>query len=513
MAKRIVSTTLGVVLALGSIAFSTLSCASDQEQRRPEEQSTELVSPDLRALTFRITFPGLEGKVIRTRGAEQIQRENEYKIKTLWLLEFDATGDKKLKKTPVDVTKKSDGYVNNGTDAHFSYTTKDYDDSETRVFFFIANVPQLPAEKFKVNETKLDDVLSLRLDEISESFLYKSDDDQRSGYDILYEDAGTHYFPMTGFATVGSDHKEEVCPAAELEAEVTLVRTMARIDVVNYIPGFQITDMKIANVFDKCYLHNDMERKGVTSKRSYKPLGEAKRVMNSAGTAPALLRDMASSYAGSYPSKRDEPMWITQAFYLLEGNNEGETYTDEMTYILLKASDQYGDKKEHLYRIPFRKTGETKGLNIRRNHRYILRIGDKKDPAKGMVKFSIEDEPWTLHEMSEQMDLIDVKGEGYVRYSGSRGLISCDAQGKLVSLSLSLKANSISHVGELLEKAELSTDKDKVEIKVKENTTTTPRRGRITLTFTVGSSQVELVILVRQEAKAQAPSPSAGSSI
>lgn len=233
---------VGATCALLLLSVLSTSCIQER-QTVPEETTPELISPELRTMTFEISLPGVEGVEVKTRqaGEESIQTKEEWKISNLYLLEFAADGSHTLVREHIPLlyeisngVHKAEGLEYDGSKVSFKYTTKDYDDEMTRIFFFVANVrghDQLK-EKFVPGKTTLADVLSYKLTDLSENFGYEKA--QPRVKQMLNQD-GT--IPMTGFATVSGKDGESVriCPATTSSVSVKLVRLLARIDVVN--PG------------------------------------------------------------------------------------------------------------------------------------------------------------------------------------------------------------------------------------------------------------------------------------
>lgn len=464
--------TSAALLVAGCLATSSCSKVAPTGQVENGRETGQLVSPTLRGLSFEIALPSPDATIVDPRA--MIQEAEEYAIKTLWMLEVDPA-TKQLVSAPVDVTKET-GYTNVGTKVKFTYVVKDVETkSRAGIFYFLANVPTLPTD-WAVGKS-LDDILKVTCEQVNAAAKYSVDPKVK---EILYADAGKSYIPMTAFATQGSTSSELITVVPGGSAKVDLVRNVARVDVVNHIPGFKITKMELANAFDKSYMHNDYEKKKGTPKRPFHtPVGMA-RLTKPLATVATLPTAAPTDRTGQ---------WMKKAFYLYEGSNAAAS-AEEITTVNITAEF---NGKTKVYPVSFISKKDNKPVDIHRNFRYIIRIGDViEDPnTKDMwLKFAIEDEAWTVHNMSEDFHIVDIQGDGYAPVAKviNKGTLTAGKDAKSYELTMTHYFTATPTYGAeigkdspkgMITKAEVSGDK--LTITLSANETGAARKGSVVL--------------------------------
>lgn len=440
------------------------------------EETVPVVSTELRGLTFTFTMPGQEGISVDTRA---IHDEPEWTIDKMWLYEFSADGTKLLK-APLDITNN---LKRKSVAAQYTYPVEKIGagNEGVRQFFFVANLESAPGSVGDSFEKVKDQVLAMEMSGAST--------------DILTKHGSSYRIPMTALATDGTNGtSHNITYAAKKHAEVKMVRTVARIDVVNRIPEFKIIGLELNDTYAHSYLHT-----------TYKTVRHT-------GSRVSGVKPFAEIPASGFTGSRDGSKKIRKAFYLYEGEN-GDT---ECTNVVITA--EFGGKTIK-YRIPFKKKNAATGefsdpVPVKRNHLYTIVVGGEKpdddtpkpgdDPKYNNVNFTLlDEEPWTLHELKELVSLIEVSGAGFVATDVNAGTLTIEkAAGKT---DLALKTDFTKHKAFSAQtKAfwltlDLDRNDGKLSVSATENTTGKERTAKIQVVTDALDGEI-YTITVKQKA-------------
>ena len=353
--------------ALLTLAVGLFSCKD--EPKKAAENTTQQ-----EGITFRFTVPGGDAHVVDTRA---VHDNPEWAIDHLWMYVFDESGET-LSQDPIDISETPE-FKFSGTDAKYTYKPKWEGKNEQRQFFFVANM--------KV-DLKKDATKAQLLAKVHEKAM------ETASTDILYpaKSVNEKRIPMTAYATQGSSRV--IALTGNATVDVKLKRTVARIDIVNRIPGFTITKLELFNAFKKANVVEESTNV-ITDNRL------------ATSVAPFATLD-ANNTIGQRQGTE-----IKKAFYLYEGKNVGVP-DNEITYIKITAD--YGTLKGRIFKIPFKAKDPASGLftavkDVQRNHLYKITLGDLINPTKGLVDFKIEEEDWTAVDFEETLALIYVTGQ------------------------------------------------------------------------------------------------------
>lgn len=355
---------MGAVLA-GGLA----SCSQEQPSRDVEDPTPQVLDPSLGGMTFTFRLPGGDAQVVDPRA---IHDAPEWDLQKLWLYEFDAEG--KLLFAPKDI--KADLSQADPTQPTYVYKIANLSGGsvERRQFYFVANLNTAPGAA----GDKLADVQKKVL---AAKMSTKSADVLMSTKDAVLPngtDKADYRIPMTGLAKHMGSSIIHYLP--NTSAEVTLVRVVARIDILNYIPDFKITKISLEGAFDSSYLDTQTVNDKIAA-----PAGAA-RV---SGIEPF------ASLNGGLSGNRANPGTLAKAFYLYEGENTAK----DCVAVRIEATFHGAGR---VYLIPF-KTKDAQGnftqpVPVKRNHLYKISIGDKEGESNE-VSFQIDDEDWNFHEL------------------------------------------------------------------------------------------------------------------
>lgn len=439
MKKRNIYATAVVLMALSVGLFS---CKN--EPQKVQEEKTEQTE----GITFRFIRPGDDTQLVDVRA---IQDGPEWAIDQLWMYVFDEKGEKVVE-DPINIRNTPD-FKFTSREAHYTYKPEWKKDAQYQ-FLFIANAnPPI--------------VKGTTMDQIKNSYLVGEYAPLIPADPALYPDGPIIEIPgdngwrisMVGFATDGNSSRV-ISIHGNSVVNVQLKRAAARIDILNCIPGFEITDLRLLNDSGICYILENPEK------------------ASNSGLATTLFATLdASNTMGKRAGTR-----IKKAFYPIETLNEG---VPDDAIVTLKVTANYDNQKGLTFTIPFKKKDAygnfSVPVNIYRNHLYTIVLGDKTEPTSGKVDFSIKEEPWNAVDFEETLSLIYVTGENLTDRSDMGATLNV-ADNAAHSYTLRLDNDFANHTA--YDQPEVLTGAGWIT-----NAQITPGTGnKATLTFTVAAN-------------------------
>ena len=173
----------------------------------------------------------------------------------------------------------------------------------------------------------------------------------------------------------------------------TLVRSMARIDILNFAKDLYITSVKLTNVNNKsCLLGKadagklNIPSTGAMQKIELKPLTEYSAKITGTGFGYDATHDAEGTEAICKANKH-------RTFYLYEQEVKDEASSPKVTieYIAKNANKEKNGKIE----VVFKKTTDPKDwVNVKRNHIYTIQLGEEGKSilqGKMKVRFIVDD--------------------------------------------------------------------------------------------------------------------------
>lgn len=365
-----------------TLSLGLFSCKNEPKKAAEDAmQQTE-------GVTFLFTMPGGDAHVVDTRA---LHDNPEWAIDELWMYVFDEKGEK-LTQDPIDISQTPE-FKYTGTEAKYTYKPKWETDKQLQ-FFFVANM-KIDLKEGATKAQLLAKVHQKQLETKSADILYPA----KSGNEMR--------IPMTAYATQGESRV--IAISANATVEVKLKRTVARIDILNRIPGFKITKLELFNAFKNANVVEESTN----------------------AIADNRLKSFVAPFAtldGTNNVGKREGTTIKKAFYLYEGKNQGVA-DDDVTYVKITA--EYGSVPARTFIIPFKAKDAagnfTNVKDVKRNCLYKIVLGTKIDPVKGaQVTFSIEEEPWNAIDLEENAEPIHVSTNvagGFVDRSYMQGTL------------------------------------------------------------------------------------------
>lgn len=332
-------------MALTAVLLGSCSADDTQEVSNPSQQA--VVSQN--ALTFKFSLP--QGNPVTYTIPDEAE---EWAVKKLTILEFDSAGNYVNRVTIDDVASSSE--VTNNYDGTYVYTKAlGASTASKRIYAFVANfsVPSV---------NNLTDYMNLSL--------FTMNGQSR---DLLLNDGGVHYFPMSGFAYEPGAQDYTVRNEDGITAEVKLKRTMARVDVESTDNNLVITSVKIL-------------RGNQLARVAEKPLGSVSVIP----TAAALQNTDVTSTGYAHIPVGGMSV-VKQAAYLYE--DPKGTVTDDNKTVVVQITGLYNGNQV-VYNVPFKNGAQR--VEVKRNYLYSVVLGDGGStlPGAGKIKYKIVVKDW-----------------------------------------------------------------------------------------------------------------------
>ena len=220
----------------------------------------------------------------------------------------------------------------------------------------------------------------------------------RSESDVLVGGANKS-FPMS---CVTGDIARLTPMGVEVNAE--LVRTMARIDILNFAKDLYITSVKLTNVNNKsCLLGKadagklNIPSTGAMQKIELKPLTEYSAKITGVGFGYDATHDAEGTEAIRKANKH-------RVFYLYEQEVKDKA-TSPMVTIEYVAKNTKVEKKGKI-EVVFRKTtAPNDWVNVKRNHIYTIQLGEfGKSVLQGRLKVKFIVDDWNVVTVPSEID-------------------------------------------------------------------------------------------------------------
>ena len=193
--------------------------------------------------------------------------------------------------------------------------------------------------------------------------------------------------------------------------DATLVRSMARIDILNFAKDLYITSVKLTNVNNKSCLLGQTDAKalnippiGTMQKIELKPLTEYSAKLAGAGFGYDATHDTEGTEAIRKANKH-------RVFYLYEQEVKNET-DSPVVEIEYTAKNAKVTKKGKIT-VKFCKTPERKDwVNVKRNHIYTIQLGEEgKYVLQGGIKVRFVVDDWNKEEVGSDLQLSTAVGD------------------------------------------------------------------------------------------------------
>lgn len=346
------------------------SCANESE-------TTDAGIQDLTtsSVTFKISLPAGDAVHYQTRA---IQDGNEYQFTSLKMLVYDAKDETLLSVETITLPGTPDNTTNptaavvasNGLDYEYTYTASMANGTLARRFVFVANDACTDANLAATTKSYSD--LPNALAAIAVSAAAQS------------TTFASGYLPMTGEAMTNGSKIINMSQSGAVQANVTLTRCVARIDVKNNVPNLEITDLKLINANPNGFLMQNGAVGSIAIPTSMTKINgvepfTALTTLTAADDYCEAGKFMPLQSALDGNGDVVTPAHLKKAFYVYE---DVDNASNALTLLVQgKLSGTIGV----YYQIPFIKgnisgrasdANDAQAIEIARNHLYTVTIGD-----------------------------------------------------------------------------------------------------------------------------------------
>lgn len=357
-------------LLLCGISLMLFSCSNTELSSVIDDK--ELAEADA-ALNISIYTPSGDG-VIYSRA--EVHEESEWKVNTLNLYIFKKTGSSTAD-TDYTLADKKEGITLTGTAGKYSYThpiKKELVNADVKIKL-LAN--DKPTTATTLNTTKLSD--------FNKSLATAALTDNCNA-DALVGGNGTSSsqgFPMSGTGKVSSSDAIKLTPKGS-NVSVELIRTVARIDLVNKTPNLAVTGCVVKSAINKSCL--------LSQTTWTKPSGSSRITVNAMKEwVTKFQANGGVAYKTDGTGTEEEKNTLKHVLYLYEdGTAETQRPTVEVSYTLTID----GKKKPGKISVPLNEAGKSSVFFPERNTLYKIMLGDGKEVTDKVAVTKIVVKDW-----------------------------------------------------------------------------------------------------------------------
>lgn len=350
MSKKIYLLTMAMAVVLLS-ALGFASCVSETETL--EGDTSEIVT---RGVTFNIQLPS--GDAVHFTRA---QESNEYAVKSLWMLVFDAADDKLISRT--NIVNDCTG----GTYAwQYTYTTNSVGNAVRVVL--VAN-EDFTSRLVTKNEAVANSTTATEYSGLDELKINTTALTANCYQTTVFDNSGANGLPMYGVAKTadGSEIIPLTSNSASQAVSVIMTRCVARLDLVNKVSDLTITGISFKNLNSTGFIKPHGSTGTITV-----PTTDISRV---SGVVPFTALPVAG-IVGSSEAETPASAKNLRSFYMFEEAAEASA----ASYPILQITGTLTGGIPVYYEVPFvAQNLETPGITgtrveIERNNLYTLEI-------------------------------------------------------------------------------------------------------------------------------------------
>ena len=215
------------------------------------------------------------------------------------------------------------------------------------------------------------------------------------------EDDATGY-PMSAMAVDSSDNEAVTLTSIGTNVEAELVRTMARVDVFNFVPNLSVTGVYVMNTPNSAYIFEQdspasPDGAEFISLYAYSTYYET----NTTGESTFIVQDYDDSFVDDldegytddeYEEARKDANTRPYVLYL---NEQSVTSKDTSPVIAISYTiEEYNGGAEGLVYVYFQNSDTEEYLNVRRNTLYLIQIGDGNSIESNVLTIQLEITGW-----------------------------------------------------------------------------------------------------------------------
>ena len=239
------------------------------------------------------------------------------------------------------------------------------------------------------------------------------------------EDDATGY-PMSAMAVDSSDNEAVTLTSLGTNVEAELIRTMARVDVFNFVPNLSVTGVYVMNTPNSAYIfkqdspaspddaefislyaystYYDTYSEGVNYGSQTSTTDESTYLVQ--GYDDSFVDDLKEGYTDEeYEEARKDANTRHHVLYL---NEQSVSSTDTSPVIAISYTiEEYNGGAEGLVYVYFQNSDTEEYLNVTRNTLYLIQIGDGNSIESNVLTIQLEITGWE----QETVESIEVTPE------------------------------------------------------------------------------------------------------
>ena len=215
------------------------------------------------------------------------------------------------------------------------------------------------------------------------------------------EDDATGY-PMSAMAVDSSDNEAVTLTSLGTNVEAELIRTMARVDVFNFVPNLEVTGVYVVNTPNSAYIFKQDSPASPDGAEfinlyAYSTYYET----STTGESTFIVQDYDDSFVDDldegytdeeYEEARKDANTRPYVLYL---NEQSVTSKDTSPVIAISYTiEEYNDGAEGLVYVYFQNSDTEEYLNVTRNTLYLIQIGDGNSIESNALTIQLEITGW-----------------------------------------------------------------------------------------------------------------------
>ena len=232
--------------------------------------------------------------------------------------------------------------------------------------------------------------------------------------DVLvgYPESDATGYPMSAMAVDSSDNEAVTLTSLGTNVEAELIRTMARVDVFNFVPNLKVTGVYVMNTPDMAYIFDQGDQSS-PAKADYITLyaystyydtyysGSDKygsTISNGSTYVPqgyddSFEKDLLEGYTDEEYEEASKDVNTREHVLYLNEQSVSSTETSPVIAISYEI-EGYNTGTKGLVYIYFQDSDTEEYLNVTRNNLYLIKIGDGNSIVAGAITIQLKIIDW-----------------------------------------------------------------------------------------------------------------------
>ena len=408
---------LAVMMSMAGTSCTETETIVGDESEEGLETGTTVTTDEVVQATLTITVrTGTNDDIVVSR-EYQTDNEKAFVSLSVYLFALDSSVDED------DATDED--YI---FDSSYTFTT-DSEDESTRItdtgtgtYTCTIDVTELVGETVKAaligNDTKVTapTVGSTTLSEFK-TVVSSITASNAQHVDVLvgYPESDATGYPMSAMAVDSSDDEAVTLTAVGANVEAELIRTMARVDVFNFVPNLDVTGVYVMNTPNMAYIFDQGDQSSPddadfislyaysTYYDTYSEYVGDKYGSTTGSTVVStyIIQDYDDSFEDDLDEGYTDEEYeeasreVNTREHVLYLNEQSVTSTDTSPVIAISYEiEDYNEGTKGLVYIYFQDSDTEEYLNVTRNNLYLIKIGDGEEITGGTVKIQFQIIDW-----------------------------------------------------------------------------------------------------------------------